>query len=53
MSSGCCGERGCPQVNLAGTYSDNEVHFRTLPACGGVVKGKVEGVWVEGGERKE
>lgn len=37
MSSGCCGECSCPQVNLNGTYPDNEVHFRTLAACGAVV----------------
>lgn len=40
-------------MNLAGTYSDNEAHFRTLAACGRVVKGRAEGARVEGGEWKE
>lgn len=50
MSSGRCGGCRRPSVNLACTHSDNEVHCRTLAACGGVVKGRVEGASVgEGG----
>lgn len=49
--SGCWRGSSCPSVNHAGTY-DNEAHFRTLWACGGVLKVRVEGAWEEGTNRR-
>lgn len=37
MSSGCHGECVCPQVNLNGAHTDNELCFRTPAACGASV----------------